>query len=82
MVEKMKGLRKYVICKTKEDFDGAMKYMWVGIKEVLGPQAGEADTGIATLRAQQGKMASSPKGAREGLVHDSTPLPQARNTHS
>ena len=30
--------------------------MWVGIKLILGQQAGEADTGIATLRAQNGKM--------------------------
>ena len=28
--------------------------MWVGIKGILGKQAEEADTGIATLRAQNG----------------------------
>ena len=27
-----------------------MKKMWVGIKGMLGKQAGEADTGIATLK--------------------------------
>ena len=44
--------------------------MWVGIKLILGQQAGEADTGIATLRAQNGKMVinSSSKGKREVLV--------------
>ena len=42
--------------------------MWVGIQGILGQQAGEADTGIATLRAQNGKMVSSSKGKREVLV--------------
>ena len=42
--------------------------MWVGKKGILGQQAGEADTGIATLRAQNGKMVSSLKGEREVLV--------------
>ena len=45
-----------------------MKQMWVGIKGILGKQAGEADTGIATLRAQNGIMVSSSKGKREVLV--------------
>ena len=40
-----------------------MKQMWVGIKGILGKQAGEAVTGIATLRAQNGKM-----GKKEVLV--------------
>ena len=39
--------------------------MWVGIKGILGLQAGEADTGIATLRSQNGKIVSSSKGKRE-----------------
>ena len=44
--------------------------MWVGIKGMLliGKQAGEADTGIATLTAQNGKMVSSSNGKREVLV--------------
>ena len=45
-----------------------MKQMWVGIKGILGKQAGEADTGISTLRAQNGQMVSSSKGKREVLV--------------
>ena len=67
MVEK-KGLWKDVVHKTNEDFDGVMKQMWVGIKGILGQQAGEADTGIATLRAQNGKMIGCSKGRREVLV--------------
>ena len=60
MVEKKKeGRWKDVFIKTDEDFDGGMKQMWVGIKGILGKQAGEADTGIATLRAQNGKIVSS-----------------------
>ena len=39
--------------------------MWVGIKRILGQQAGEADTEVATLRAQNGKMVSSSMGKRE-----------------
>ena len=42
--------------------------MWVGINGILGQQAGEAHTGIATLRTQNGKMFSSSKGKREVLV--------------
>ena len=30
--------------------------MWVGLKGILGKHAGEADAGIATLRAQDGIM--------------------------
>ena len=57
-----------IVNKTNEDFDGGMKQMWVGIKGILGKQAGEADAGIATLRVQNGKMISSSKGKREVLV--------------
>ena len=60
-----KGLWKDVIHKTNEDFDGGMTQMWAGIKAVLGQQAGEADAGIATLRAHSGKMVCSSKGKRE-----------------
>ena len=67
MIDK-KGLWKYVIHKTNEDFDGGTKQMWVGIKGILGQQAGEADTGIATLRAQNGKMVSCSKEKREALA--------------
>ena len=67
MVDK-KGIWKDVVNKTNEDFDGGMKQMWVGTKGILGKQAGEADTGIATLRAQNGIMVSSSKGKREVLV--------------
>ena len=68
MVEKKKGLWKDVIYTTNQDFDGGMKQMWVGIKGILGQQAGEADTGLATLRAQNGKLVSSSKAKREVLV--------------
>ena len=65
---KKKGLWKDVIYNTNEEFDGGMKQMWVGIKGILGQQGGEADTGIATLRAQNEKMVCSSKGQREVLV--------------
>ena len=70
MVEKKKkkGLWTDEIHKANEDLDGGMKQMWVGMKEVLGQQADEAGRGIATLRAQNGKMVSSSKGKREVLV--------------
>ena len=42
--------------------------MWVGIKGILGKQAGEAGTGAATLRAQKGNVVRSLKGKREMLV--------------
>ena len=42
--------------------------MWAGIKGILGQQAGETDTGIAALRAQNGKMVSRSKGKRGVLV--------------
>ncbi|MEP1954875.1 MAG: hypothetical protein ABJJ26_08055 [Algoriphagus sp.] len=42
--------------KTNKDFEGGMMQMWIGIKGMLGKQAGEADTGIAILRAQNGNM--------------------------
>ena len=42
--------------------------MWLATKEILGKQSGEADTGIATLRAQNGKMVDRSKGKREVLV--------------
>ena len=67
MVEK-KGIWKDVVNKTNEDFDGGMKQMWLGIKHVLGQQAREADTGIATSRSQNGKMVGSSKGKRGVLV--------------
>ena len=38
------------------DFDNdGKKQMCTGIKMIMGKQAGEGDTGIATLRAQHGK---------------------------
>ena len=63
-----KGIWKDVVSKTNEDFDGGMKQMWVGIKGILGKQAGEAGTGAATLRAQKGNVVRSLKGKREMLV--------------
>ena len=60
--------RRTVVNKTNEDFEGRMKQMWLGINGILGKRAGEADTGIATLRAQNGKIVSSSKGKREVLV--------------
>ena len=41
-----------------------MKQMWVGIKGIVGKQAGEADTGIATFRAQNGNIISDSKGGK------------------
>ena len=40
-----------VLDKTNEDFDNGMQKMFVGMKLILGRQAGEADTGFATLKA-------------------------------
>ena len=69
MVEKKKmGSWKHVIYKTNEDLDGGMKHMWVGIKWILGRQAGEADTGIATSRAPNGKLVSGSTGKKEALA--------------
>ena len=69
MVEKKKkGVWEDVVRKTNEDFDGGMKQMWLGIKGIIGNREGKINNGIATLRAQNGKMASSSKGKREVLV--------------
>ena len=38
------------------------------MKGIIGNWAGKIDNGIATLRAQKGKMVSSSKGKREVLV--------------
>ena len=51
--------RRTVVNKTNEDLEGGMKQTGVGTKRILGKQAGEADTGIATLRAHNGKMVST-----------------------
>ena len=59
---------KNVLNKTNEDFEGEIKQMWVGINGRLSKTAGEDDTGISTLSAQNGKMVSSSKGKREVLV--------------
>ena len=60
--------------------------MWVGIKRILGKQAGEADTGKATLRAQNGKMASSSKGKEKYqssiTVSQEHPQPTKRSTQN
>ena len=40
-----KGIWKDVVNKTNGDFDGGMIQMWVGIKGMLGKQAGEARHG-------------------------------------
>ena len=43
--------------------------MWIGMKEILGKQARrQEDTGMATLRAQNGKMVTSSKGRRQALL--------------
>lgn len=76
MVEK-KGMRGKVLDKTNEDFERRPKQMWGGIKGVRGKQAGEADTGIATSREQNGKMTSGLKGKR-GVTRRA--LPQAIGT--
>ena len=63
-----KGIREDVVGKTNQDFDGGVKQMWRGIKGIIGNRAGKIDNGIATMRAQSGKMVSSSKGKREVLV--------------
>ena len=61
MVEKKNNRGKWkdvpgtVVNKTNEDFEGETKQMMVGMKRILGKQAGEADTGMPTLRAEDGK---------------------------
>ena len=61
-----------------------MKQMCVGIKGILGKQAGEADTGIATLRAQNGKVVSISKRKREVLAehYRKLGLPTKRSTRN
>ena len=48
----------------------------------MGNQAGKMDKGIATLRAQNGKMVSSSKGKRDVLVEHyrklGTPKPSTK----
>ena len=66
--KKRRGVWEDVVTKTNEDFDCGMKPMWVGIKGMIRKQAGKMDNGIATLRAQNGKMVSSSKGKRDVLV--------------
>ena len=59
-----------------------MGQMWLGIKGIIGNRAGKIDNGIATLRAQNGKMVSSSKGKREVLAEHcrilGTPKPNAK----
>ena len=57
MVEK--GIRKGVVNKTYEDFDGGMKQMWVGIKATLANRRDRQARKIAALRAQNGNMVNS-----------------------
>ena len=45
--------------------------MWVGMKGILDKQAGEADATMITLRAQDGRTASSSRRKREVLVEHS-----------
>ena len=57
--------------------------MWLGIKGIIGNRAGKIDNGIATLRAQNGKMVSSSKGKREEVLAEhyrklGTPKPNAK----
>ena len=49
---------------TNEGFAGGLQQMWVGAKGMVGKQAGEADTGMGTLRAKSGKMVSRSKRRR------------------
>ena len=56
-----KGTWKDVVNITNTDSDGGMKQTWLGIKRILGKQAGEADTGIAALRAQDGSSSALPQ---------------------
>ena len=41
--------------------------MWVGIRGIISKRAGKTDKGIATLRANNGKIVSSSRGKREVL---------------
>ena len=56
--------------------------MWLGTKGIIENRAGKIDNGIATLRAQNGKVVSSSKGKREVLVEHyrklGTPKPNAK----
>ena len=56
--------------------------MWLGIKGIIGNRAGKIESGIATLRAQNGKTVSSSKGKREVLVEHysklGTPKPKVK----
>ena len=75
MAENTKKATWPQLFKASDDFDGAMKPMWVGGKRKTG-QARQADRG----KAQDGKMASSSKGKREALVYRA--LTRARNAHN
>ena len=67
--EEYRDIWKDVVDKTGADSEGEMPQMRVGIKGVLGEKEGEADTGIATLRAQNGKMVGRLKGKRVLIEH-------------
>ena len=62
-----KRIWKDVVTESNSDegLDGGMKLVRVGIKETLGKPTEEADTGIATSRAQNGNMVSGSKGKQE-----------------
>ena len=55
--KKKKGIWKDVVNQTNEDFEGRLKQVSVGIKGILGKQAGEADTRTATLIRFKTKVA-------------------------
>ena len=55
MVKKKKRIWKDGGNETNEDFEGGLKQMWVGMKEILGEQAGEADTGITSSSVHSAK---------------------------
>ena len=84
--KKKKAIWKDVVNKTNEDFKGGMKQMRTGIKGILAKQAGEADTGIATLRARNGKIFGSSKGKGKYLssitVSEEHPQPTKRSTQN
>ena len=62
-----KGIWKDVVDKTTKHIDGGTRQMLAGLNEILSKQPAEADTGVATCRAQNGNVVCSSKGGRELL---------------
>ena len=54
-----------------------MKQIWVGIKGILGKKAGEADSGMTTV-----KLFVVRGGRGKHYQYYGSALPQARNAHN